>query len=146
MRGVAANCAWPLTVSDLAWNAALFLRPVLRLSKLAKSLPANPLHECWNKHATNASEVKPCLRYSLDPELRVSTSCHDLFVCSAPRQARQACNSVYNYQIHCPETSKPYKPCALKHKPRMTGLGFKVSFSFPTLLPQSNLRSSCRFN
>ena len=43
------------------------LRPALRLSKLANSLtklkadglsPANPLHECWNRHATNTSKVR----------------------------------------------------------------------------------------
>ena len=64
IRGVAANCTWGLTASDPGTQPCS-LRPVLRLSSLRTlSLeadgpsPANPLPECWNRHATNTSEVR----------------------------------------------------------------------------------------
>ena len=40
------------TYSFRPWNAALLLKAVLPLS------PTNPLHKCWNRHATNTTGVR----------------------------------------------------------------------------------------
>ena len=85
--GVAANCTWGLTASDLGMQPCSF----------------KPLHECWNRHATNTSEVREaCLRWSLrslDPKPHVSTTCYDLFMCFAPRQPRLARDNIYDYVL-----------------------------------------------
>ena len=69
IRGVAANCTWGHTVSDPETQPCS-LRPLLRFAALeSRSLrtpsleadglrPANALPECWNRHATNTSEVR----------------------------------------------------------------------------------------
>ena len=57
------------TYSFRSWNAALLLEagftapkslrtPSLKADGLSTPQPSQPLHECWNRHATNTSEVR----------------------------------------------------------------------------------------
>ena len=87
------NCTWGLTERSRFYASQSFGAPSLKADELS---PANPLHECWNRHATNTSEVRLA---SVTPST-LNPTCegwnHDLFMCSAPRQPRRARASFYN--------------------------------------------------
>ena len=100
IRGAAANCTWGLTVSDPVTQPCS-LRPVLRLrlSKLANPLlkadglsPANPIHECWNRHATKASEVR--LASAIPSTLNPTCQPRAMTYSCSPRPARRGGSAI----------------------------------------------------
>ena len=100
IRGVTANCTWGLKVSD-SGTEPCSLRPVLaafeacELPLKADVLsPANPLHECWNRHATNTSEVR------LAWTLNLTCQPHAMTYSRAPRPQAEEHDSVYNNSMN----------------------------------------------
>ena len=104
--GVAANCTWdildiqfpslkrsPAPSGRFYGCGSRSLRtPSLKADGLS---PANPPHECWNRHAANTSEVR--LASFTPSTLNPMCQLHSMTYSCAPRPAsRWARDSVYN--------------------------------------------------